>query len=207
MSNVFTRMKEMMAADLNEILDKKEAKNPMSQINQYVRECEQEVKKIRTLIEKQYAIKQEFSNEYHQAKSMADKRKHQAELAREAGEEELYQHAADEYTFYQERAEKLDGTQKKAVEDLEKLEEKYVQMKHKLKDLYTRQIELKGRENVARAHNGINKVLDSDLSSSKSSQKFQEMENYIDRIERQVNAEYRRHTLDARLAELEKRAN
>lgn len=206
MSNVFTRIKDAIAADLNELLDQKEAKNPMAQINQYVRQCEQEAKKIRALLEKQYTIKQEFNKEYHQAKTMADKRKRQAELARQAGEEELYQHAADEQIFYQERAEKLDETRQKAVKDLENLEDKYVQMKHKLKDLYVRRMELTGRENVARAHKGMNQVMESELSSSKSSMKFQEMENYIERIERQVNTEYRHHTLDARLAELERKA-
>ena len=207
MANLFTRIKDTITADFNELLDQKEQKNPMAQINQYVRHCEQEVRKIRTLIEKQYTIKQEFSKEYNQVKAMAEKRRRQAQLAQEQGEQELYEQAEEQQQYFETRTVQLEKLQENAVKELEMLENKYVDMKHKLKDLYVKRTELKGRENVARAYQGMNKVLQTDLSGERSSSRFAEMESYIDRLENQVNSDYRLYTLDARLAELEKKGN
>ncbi|MRH44058.1 PspA/IM30 family protein [Aquibacillus halophilus] len=203
MSNLLTRIKDSIAADFHEVLDQKEQKNPIGHLNQYVRECEQEVRKMKLLVEKQYVIKQEFTRELNQAKSMASKRKRQAELALEAGEQELHQHAHEEQLQYENRVSELTGITDKTIKELETLEAKYVQMKHKLKDLYVKKMDLTGRENVARAHSGMNKVLHSDLVA-KSTSKFSEMESYIERLENKVKSDYRLHTLDAKLAELEK---
>lgn len=207
MGNLFTRIKDSVAADFHELLDQKEQKNPTAQLNQYVRECEEQTKKIRHLVEKQYQLKQEFSREYNFAKSMAEKRKKQVEMAKEASEFELAEQAESEQHQYEERLEKVNGIRENAIEELETLETKYVQMKHKLKDLYVKQMELKGRENVAQAHKGMNKVLHSDLDATKSTSRFAELEQYIEKLENQVNSDHRLHTLDARLAEMEKDYN
>ncbi|WP_226036210.1 PspA/IM30 family protein [Aquibacillus saliphilus] len=203
MANLFNRIKDTITADFNEMLDQKEQKNPISHLNQYVRECEQEVRRMKQLVEKQYVIKQEFTTELNKAESMATKRKRQAELALEADEQELHQHALEEQAQYENRLTKLKDILAENVKELEQLEMKYVQMKQKLKDLYVKRMELTGRENIARANKGMNKVLHSDLAA-KSASKFSEMESYIERLENQVKSDYRLHTLDARLAELDK---
>ena len=43
MSNLFTRLKNSISADFHQILDEKEQKNPISLLNQYLRQCEHEV--------------------------------------------------------------------------------------------------------------------------------------------------------------------
>ncbi|WP_138420219.1 PspA/IM30 family protein [Aquibacillus sediminis] len=203
MANLFTRIKETIQADLHELMDQKEQKNPITHLNQYIRECEQEVRNMKQLVEKQYTYKHEFTRELSQAKKMAAKRKRQAELAKEAEENELYQYATEEQQQFETRVNQLTELLDKTIAELEQLENKYVQMKHKLKDLYVKRMELKGRENVARAHKGMNKVLNSGLAE-KTVSKFEEMESYIERLENQVKTDHRLHTLDARLAELEK---
>ena len=84
------------------------------------------------------------------------------------------------------------------------LEQKYEEMKHKLKDMNIRRLELMGRENVTRAQNKMNLVLDNQSYSSQSYSKFQEIESYLDRLEQQVNSSFYRNTIDARIAQLEK---
>ena len=203
MANLFTRIKDTISADFHEMLDQKEEKNPSAHVNQYIRECEQEVRKIKRLVEKQYMIKQDFTRELNQAKQMAAKRKRQADIAQEANEQELYKHALEEQQQFEARVNQLNDMHDKIINDLETLENKYVQMKHKLKDLYVKRMELKGRENVAKAHQGMNKVLQTELME-KSVSKFQELESYIERLENTVQSDYRLYTLDAKLAELEK---
>ncbi|WP_186575938.1 PspA/IM30 family protein [Aquibacillus kalidii] len=203
MANLFTRIKDTVAADFHELLDQKEQRNPISHVNQYVRECEQEVRRMKHLVEKQYVIKQEISKELNQAKMMLEKRTRQANLAIEANETELHEQASQEQQLFEARVSRLNEINDKTIKELEALEAKYVQMKHKLKDLYVKRMELKNRENIARAHKGMNKVLHADIAS-KSAAKFSELESYIERIENQVQSDYRLHTLDARFAELEK---
>lgn len=204
MTNIFTRIKNTVLADINEVLDKKENKNPISLLNQYLRECEIETEKVRKLVERQYLLKEEFTREYQQAQDLADKRKRQAEIAAQAGETELTVFASDEYAQYAERAANLKEILHQASLQLSDLEKKYGEMKHKLKDMQIRRMELMGRENMTRAQNKMNIVLDNSDYSGKSNSRFQEIESYLDRLEHQVNTSYNRNTIDARIAELEK---
>lgn len=135
---------------------------------------------------------------------MAAKRKYQAEVAAKAGEEELYQFAQSEFQQYAARAERLSASLDQVKGQLGELERKYEEMKHKLKDMQLRRMELMGRENVTRANQRMNQVLDSNTYSDKAFSRFKEIENYLDGLEHKVNSSYYRSTIDARVAELEK---
>lgn len=206
MSNLFSRMKNAVLADLNEVLDKKEQKNPIAMLNQYLRECELETEKVRKLLERQNTLKDQFSREYQQAFELAEKRSHQAEIASQAGETELHQFALNEKVQYEERALRIKESLHTVMNQLGELEQKYEEMKHKLKDMNIRRLELMGRENVTRAHNQMNKVLEDDSYANHSFSRFQEIEAYLDRLEHQVTSAYYRNTIDARIAKLEKEA-
>jgi len=204
MANIFTRIKDSIAADLHEALDNKEQKNPIAVLNHYLRQCEQETEKVRKLVERQYLLKEEFNREYNEALRLAEKRKRQAEIAEKAGEEELHQFAVKEHVYYEERVGRLRESLQQTTHQLEELEQKYEEMKHKLKDMHIKRMELMGRENIARAHYRMNKVVENTNYSTNSYSKFTEMENYLDRLEHQVNTMYHRNTIDARIAQLEK---
>ncbi|MGP3609101.1 PspA/IM30 family protein [Anoxybacteroides rupiense] len=202
--SLFSRIKNVIAADLHELLDEKEKKNPIAMLNQYLRQCEQETEKVRQFIERQYLLKEEFLREYHHAKQLADKRQKQAEIASKAGETELLEFAAQEHTQYEERAAQLKHSYENVQQHLMELEKKYEEMKHKLKDMHIRRMELMGRENLAHAHYRINQVLDANRYSSKSVPVFSDIESYLERLEQQVHSSYYRNTIDARIAQLEK---
>lgn len=204
MSNLFTRLKNTIVADLNEVIEKKENKNPIAMLNQYLRECEVETEKVRKLVERQYTLRDGFTRELKQAQELAEKRKYQAEVAQHAGETELYTFASAEQLQYEERAARLSESLRYTENQLQELEQKYEEMKHKLKDMHIRRMELMGRENLSRAHYQMNKVLDSDNLSNQSVSRFQEIESYLDRMEEKVNTSYYRNTIDARIAKLEK---
>lgn len=204
MTNLFTRIKETVTADLHAALDKKEKQNPIALLNQYLRQCEQETEKVRKLLERQYMLKDEFTREHGTAAELAEKRKYQAEVASRAGEVELYQFASAEQEQYQSRAERLSASLEQVKGQLGELERKYEEMKHKLKDMHIRRLELMGRENVTRANIRMNQVLDSNNDGDKAYSRFQEIDNYLDRLEQQVNSSFYRSTIDARIAQLEK---
>ncbi|MGG1572846.1 PspA/IM30 family protein [Fictibacillus sp. NRS-1165] len=203
MSTLFTRIKNSIAADFHEMLDQKEQKNPLSLLNQYLRQCEQETDRVRKLVERQFILTEEFTKEYREAKVYAEKRKKQADLALQAGESDLHEFAVNEQQRYDERAARLHEAKLEAKRELETLEQKFEQMKHKLKDMYVKRMELMGRENIARAHRGMNKILDAG-TGSKPGLRFDGMERYLERLEHQVNTDYHFNTIDDRFARLEK---
>lgn len=204
MGNLFKRIKNMVEADLNEVLDQKEKQNPIGMLNHYLRQCEYETEKVKKLIERQYSLKDQFLKEYQMALELAEKRKHQAEIASKAGETALYEFAAAEQQQYAERAGRINQALEQTKEQLEDLERKYQEMKHKLKDMQLRRMELMGRENVSRAHHRMAQVLDTDAYSNQAFSRFQEIDNYLERLENQVNSSYLRSTIDGRIAQLEK---
>lgn len=202
MSNIFTRIKDSVSADLHTMMDKKEQKNPMTALNQYLRQSEQEKEKVRKLVDRQYKLKDEFTREYHKAQDLAEKRLRQTKIAEKAGEEQMHEFALKEHEEYQMRADRMKASREEAVQQLENLERKYEEMKHKLKDMHLRRMELMGRENVANANQQINRVVTE--SADKPFSRFAEMEQYIEGLEYKVNSSYYRSTFDSKIANLEK---
>lgn len=204
MTNLFTRLKDMITADLHNAMDQKEKKNPIALLNEYLRQSELETEKVRKLVERQYQLKEEFTRELRYATEMANKRKHQAEVAQRASEQHLFEFAAAEQQQFEERVVRLESSLQTVQGQLNDLEKKYEEMKHKLKDMNIRRMELMGRENVTRANHRMDQVLETNQYSDRSHSKFQEIENYLDRLEHQVNSSYYRSTIDAKIAQLEK---
>lgn len=202
MTNIFSRIKDSVSADLHNLMDKKEQKNPMAALNQYLRQSEQEKEKVRRLVDRQYKLKDEFTREYHKAQDLAEKRLKQANIAEKAGEIEMHEFAMKEHEEYQVRADRMKASREEAEQQLETLERKYEEMKHKLKDMHLRRMELMGRENIAHANHQINKV--SAESEEKPFSRFAEMEQYIEGLEYKVNSSYYRSTFDSKIAKLEK---
>lgn len=204
MSNLFTRLKDSISSDLNELLDQKEQKNPIAMLNQYLRRCEKEVGRVRELINRQYVLKDTFIKEYHQAAEMSEKRKHQADVAERASETELYEFALQEQTDYARKAERLKVSYESTIKQLDQLEQKYAEMKRKLKDMYLKRMELMSRENIANATHRIDRILHPENAFGQSFSSFEESEMYLGRLEQKINADYNHSTIDARISHLER---
>lgn len=200
-TNIFTRMVDSISADLHDLMDRKEQKNPITALNQYLRQSEQEKEKVRKLIERQYKLKDEFSREYLQAQDLADKRFKQAEIAEKAQELELYEFAIKEHEEYQARATRLKASREEAMEQLTNLENKYEEMKHRLKDMHMKRMELMGRENTIKANQQMNRVIED--VSDKPFAKFAEIEQYIENLEYKMNHAYYKSSFDSKIAKLE----
>jgi lia operon protein LiaH len=205
MTNLLTRIKDIIVADLNEALNKKENQNPIAMLNQYLRECERETDKVGKLVGRQTQLRDEFVKEHSEAMKMAEKRKHQAEVASSAGETELTQFAATEQHHYEERAQRLQASLTQVTEQLGELERKYEEMKRKVKDMQIRRMELMGKENVTRANLEMNQILHSNSCADPSFSKFKEIEGYMDRLEQRVKSSFFSSTIDERIAQLEKK--
>ena len=208
MVNLLQRLKYTIEADLHHLFDKKEEKNPIAMLNQYVREAEKQTEETGKWLERQGQLKQKLEKELEETMEMHDKRSKQLELAKLSGEQDLISFAEQEIQTYTQRSIVLRDSIDKTTEELFGLERKYEEMKHKIKDMKVRQLQLMGKENVVRAHNQMDHVLnpESTGNSNKRLTSFDEMENYIERLGQKIDREHEVTSMEERLALLEKQA-
>jgi lia operon protein LiaH len=203
MTSLLRRLKYSVEADLNKLFDRKEEKNPIVMLNQYIREAEKQTEQTGKWLERQGKLKQELEKELEITLQMVEKRKNQLELANASGEQDLIAYAQAEVNAYSERATVLTASISQTTDELVGLERKFEEMKHKVKDMKVRQLQLMGKENVTRAHQQMDRMLQPE-QKEKNFGTFQEMENYIDRLGQKIEKEHEVTSMEQRLAMLEK---
>jgi lia operon protein LiaH len=207
MTTLWKRFKYAFEADLHNVFDKKEQKNPIAMLNQYIREAEKQTEKTGTWIERQSQLKSQLGKELQEAQEMLVKRTSQLELARQTNEGELIEFAQAEVAAYTNRTDVLQASISRTTEELFGLEQKYEEMKHKVKDMKVRQLQLMGKENVTRAHHQMDRMLQPESSNNADKRlvAFEEMEQYIDRLGQRIEKEHDVSSMERRLEQLEKK--
>ncbi|QUG40046.1 PspA/IM30 family protein [Psychrobacillus sp. INOP01] len=205
MTSLLNRLKYSIEADLHKLFDKKEEKNPIAMLNQYIREAEKQTEQTGKWLERQGNLKQELEKELTETMQMVEKRKNQVELATASSEEDLAAFALAEVNAYEERATVLQNSIHQTTEELFGLERKYEEMKHKIKDMKVRQLQLMGKENVTRAHHQMDRILQPE-QKEKNFGTFQDMEQYIERLGQKIEKEHEITSMEQRLEMLEKNA-
>ena len=204
MASLLKRLQYSIEADLHKLFDKKEEKNPIAMLNQYIREAEKQTEQTGKWLERQGKLKQQLEKELAETLQMVQKRQHQVELATASGEEDLISFAQAEVNAYTERATTLRNSIQETTDELFGLERKYEEMKHKVKDMKVRQLQLMGKENVTRAHHQMDRILQPE-QKQKNFGTFQEMEGYIERLGQKIEKEHEVTSMEQRLELLEKK--
>lgn len=204
MTTLWKRFKHAIEADLNTAFDQKEQKNPLAMLNQYIREAEKQTAQTGKWLERQSQLKIQLDKELQEAQDMHTKRAHQVELARQTNEEELIAFAESEVSIYSKRVDTLSDSINRTTHELFALEQKYEEMKHKVKDMKVRQLQLMGKENVTRAHNQMDRVLQPASNVEKRLIAFEEMEQYIERLGHRIEKQHDVSSMERRLEMLEK---
>lgn len=199
--NLFQRFKYTIEADLHQAFDKKEQKNPIAMLNQYIREAEKQTEQTGTLLERQGQLKEKLEQELKQNAELLTKREAQLKLATTSGEQDLIDFATDEVAAYTARNNTLQASIEASTREYFELERKFETMKHKIKDMKVRQLQLMGKENVTRAHHQMDGML-----AKNNKTNFEDLEAYIDKLAYQIDKDHEVTTFEARLAQLEKKA-
>ena len=207
MVNLLQRLKYTIEADLHNLFDKKEEKNPIVMLNQYIREAEKQTEETGKWLERQATLKQKLEKELEETLKMHQKRSKQLELAQLSGEQDLIDFADQEILAYEQRSLVLRNSIDKTTEELFGLERKYEEMKHKIKDMKVRQLQLMGKENVVRAHNQMDHILDPETKGNINDRldTFETMENYIERLGQKIDHQHEVTSMEERLALLEQK--
>lgn len=199
MRNLLTKFKYSIQADLHDLFDKKVDKNPIKMLNYYIREAEKQTEETGKLLARQAQLKKELELQLSQTIDMLEKRENQLVLAQSTEEAELIAFAQEEVTAYTARKHALLSSIDAANTEYVALERKFETMKHKIKDMKVRQLQLMGKENVVRANHQMDKVLTSDNAGN-----FDELSTYIDELSQNIERKYEVTSFEARLAQLEK---
>ncbi|WP_341302057.1 PspA/IM30 family protein [Lysinibacillus sp. FSL H8-0500] len=199
--NLFQRFRYTVEADLHQLFDKKEQKNPIAMLNQYIREAEKQTEQTGKLLERQGQLKEKLEQEYKENATLLAKRESQLALAQTSGEQDLIDFATDEVTAYTTRNHTLQTSIEASTREYFELERKFETMKHKIKDMKVRQLQLMGKENVTRAHHQMDGMI-----AKNNKTNFEDLEAYIDKLAYQIDKDHEVTTFEARLAELEKKA-
>ncbi|MFK5706457.1 PspA/IM30 family protein [Lysinibacillus boronitolerans] len=199
--NLFQRFRYTVEADLHHLFDKKEQKNPIAMLNQYIREAEKQTEQTGKLLERQGQLKEKLEQESKENADLLAKRESQLALAKSSGEQDLIDFATDEVTAYSARNLTLQASIEASTREYFELERKFETMKHKIKDMKVRQLQLMGKENVTRAHHQMDGMI-----AKNNKTNFEDLEAYIDKLAYQIDKDHELTTFEARLAELEKKA-
>lgn len=181
---VFKRMGDMISATINEGLDQME--NPRVMLNQYLRDMESEVSKAKHAIVKQQTIEQSFQRKMEEARQLSSKRKDQAQLAFDAGEEDLARTALAEMKHYEAKVQQYKEFYDKATQQVRELKGQLSQLEEKFQALKDKKYALIARANAAKAKEHMNASINQ-IDSESSFREFQRLEDRIHEMEIKAN--------------------
>lgn len=201
MTNIFKRFFTTVEAEVNFALDKKESKNPAVMLTKYLHDAEKQVTATGKLLARQAQLKTKLEQELATATAMLEKREAQLKLAEQSDEQDLIAFAAQEVSIYQNRKATLEDSITLTASQYLDMERRYEEMKHKIKDMRVRQLQLMGKENVTRANHTMNAILQSEANSAV--QNFESAERYIDNLAVDITAQQQQSMYEYRLAKLQ----
>lgn len=205
MTTLWERLKFAVATDVDMLVAKKEEKNPLASLNRYIAEAENQTTATGKWVERQAQLNGKLEKELTEASAMLDKRKSQSDLAQAADEADLADFAAQEVQTYAARVTTLQTNLEENIAELTELEQRYEEMKHKVKDMKVKQLQLMGKENATRAHYQMDKLLSPELVAERIGS-FEDMTSYISTLGTKVEERHECSAMERRLEFLEKKS-
>lgn len=200
---VFKRLRDLTIATINEGLDQVE--NPVVMLNQYLRDMEAEISKAEQAVVKQTTAEQKFYQQLQEAHAMVEKRTRQANLALNAGEENLARKALHEKKLYAQKVEQNQTHYEEASKQVKDLKQQLAEMKDKYQTLRDRKYSLMARANAAKTKEQLTRTM-AQFDSESAAKGFSRIEERILEMETRSNVMHstEKNTFDGKLGQLEK---
>lgn len=200
MVSLLKKFQYTVEADLQELFGgKKEENNPIKRLNQYIKEAEKQTEETGKLLKRQAQLKLQLEKELEEATKMLERRSSQLQLAQESGENDLIMFASQEVEAFKTRQMLLVESVKEANNEWIRLEQNFEKMKHQLKDMKIRQLQLMGKENVTRVQHKMNTVMESNNEAN-----YNNLSHYIENLATKTDEKYEITEIEERLAQLER---
>jgi len=173
---IFSRMADIVKANINDLLNR--AEDPEKMIRQMILEMEEAVNKatasVGTAVANEKRLERQYLNEQDQIEAWQNK----AELAVEAGEDDLARRALERKTAVQEAIGDLEAALEESKKTSIQLKEQLQQLKAKLDEARTRQGALIARRRAAEVRKQIAKGM-----SGIGDDAFSSFERFRSRVE------------------------
>jgi len=182
---IFKRVKTIVMADLHELMDKVE--DPISLLNQYMRELDEQVDKAKQTLGQQLYLEKRQELLVNETSTVVDKRKRQAELAVEKGDDTIARIALQE-KLQQEAKLKLYVDQLAAMkQQTSSLREQIDVLLEKYNELSNKRLVLISRAHAAKAQQQLQAAIAS-FSTDNAMKGFTRAEDYVQQLEAQASA-------------------
>ena len=179
MMGILTRFKEIMSSNINAILDK--AEDPAKMIDQTLRYLNSDLGKVKSETAAIMAEEQRAKRELDRCKEDIDKMQTYAVRALEANEESDARRFLEEKAKLSKNLAHLEENYNIAKTNSEKMRDMHDKLVVDIAELESRKDVIKGKLNVAKARERMNKMVSSSLSSGSSSianfQRYEDMAN------------------------------
>lgn len=182
---IFRRVKDLLVAETNGMLDKCE--QPLTMVNQYIRQFDQELAKGQRALANQLYIEKRQAALIAEAEAVVEKRVRQAKLAAAQGEEHIAKLALQEKLLHERKAEAY-RTQYAAIQEQTKvLKERIGELLVQSEQFNHRRLLLESRVNVASSLKDLNRSVVS-FQTDNVAKGFVRAEEQVLKIEAELEA-------------------
>ncbi len=177
---IITRFKDIVSANINAMLDK--AEDPEKMIDQYLRDLEDDMAKVKaetaSIMAEEKAVKRELDECNDEMARMADYAK-RAVMAGNDGEAKQFLQKKAEISS---RLEQLQKRYEIAVENSEKMREMHDKLESDIASLKSRRDSLKAKVRVAETQEKINKMGSGASDAGATMDAFERMEDRVNKM-------------------------
>ncbi|WP_340084722.1 PspA/IM30 family protein [Siminovitchia sp. FSL H7-0308] len=183
---ILARFKDIMASNINALLDK--AENPEKMIDQYMRNVNSDLGKVKAETASVMAEEQRSKRELNECSAEIEKMQHYAVKALEAGNEDDARKFLEKKATLTEKEKELQQAYSLAASNAIRMREMHDKLVADIGELEARRAMIKSKAAVAKTQERMNKIGSSVTGANASMSAFTRMEEKVERALDEANA-------------------